>query len=151
MADSTWQAPCDPPGVHLLLYDGVCGLCSRILQFVLARDRQQVFSFASLQSTIGQSIAEQHGMHASELSTFFVVTDYQTVAPRVLTRSDAAIFVACALGRPWTSVRLLRFVPRSIRDRVYDAVARRRYRVFGRYDRCLVPSPELRHRFIDLR
>ena len=137
-----------PVGVHLVLYDGVCGLCSRLLQFLLRHDRRQVFSFAPLQSAVGRSFVERSGDPA-ELTSFYVVADYQTPASRVFTRSDAALFVAGALGWPWRVAQLTRFVPHAIRDRAYDLVARSRYRVFGRYERCLVPRPEFRNRFID--
>jgi predicted DCC family thiol-disulfide oxidoreductase YuxK len=136
-------------GVHLVLYDGVCGLCSRLLQFLLRHDRRGVFSFAPLQSAVGRSIVERSGGNPAEPASFYVVADYQTPASRVFTRSDAALFVAGALGWPWRAARLTRFVPHAIRDRAYDLVARSRYRVFGRYDRCLVPSPEFRGRFIN--
>ena len=136
-------------GPHVVLYDGVCGLCSRLLQFLLRNDRRQVFSFASLQSAVGRSIVERSGGNPAQLTSFYVVADYQTAASRVFTRSDAALFVADALGWPWKAAQLIRLVPRAVRDRAYDVVARSRYRVFGRYDRCLVPSPEFRGRFID--
>jgi predicted DCC family thiol-disulfide oxidoreductase YuxK len=136
-------------GAHLVLYDGVCGLCSRLLQFVLRHDPRQVFDFASLQSTLGQSIVERSGGSPSELTSFYVVAWYRTSSPRVLTRSDAALFVAGALGWPWNAARLIRFLPRRMRDGAYDVVARNRYRVFGRNERCLVPRPEFRRRFID--
>jgi predicted DCC family thiol-disulfide oxidoreductase YuxK len=89
------------------------------------------------------------GGNPAELTSFYVVADYQTAASRVFSRSDAALFVAGALGWPWRAAQLIRFVPQAIRDGAYDVVARSRYRVFGRYDRCLVPSPEFRPRFID--
>ena len=92
---------------------------------------------------------ERSGGNPGELMSFYVVADYQTAASRVLTRSDAALFVAGALSWPWKAARLIRFVPQGIRDRAYDVVARSRYRVFGRYDRCLTPRPEHRGRFID--
>jgi predicted DCC family thiol-disulfide oxidoreductase YuxK len=136
-------------GAHLVLYDGVCGLCSRLLQFLLRHDRCDVFRFASLQSRVGESIVERSGGNPGELMSFYVVADYQTAASRVLTRSDAALFVAGALSWPWKAARLIRFVPQGIRDRAYDVVARSRYRVFGGYDRCLTPRPEHRGRFID--
>jgi predicted DCC family thiol-disulfide oxidoreductase YuxK len=143
------QPPSVFAGAHLVLYDGVCGLCSRLLQFLLRHDRRGVFRFASLQSRIGQSIVERSGGNPAELTSFYVIANYQTAASRVFTRSDAALFVAGALGWPWRAAQLMRFLPQTIRDRAYDVVARSRYRVFGRYDRCLVPSPEFRHRFID--
>jgi len=136
-------------GAHLVLYDGVCGLCNRLLQFLLRHDRRRVFRFASLQSVVGRSIVARSGGDPAELTSFYVVANYQTAASRVFTRSDAALFVAGALGWPWRVGQLIRFVPHPVRDRAYDVVARSRYRVFGRYDRCLVPSPEFRSRFID--
>jgi len=146
MSDSPAQASA---GAHLVLYDGVCGLCSRLLQFLLRRDRRRVFRFASLQSAVGRSIVERSGGNPAELTSFYVVADYETTAARVFARSDAALFVAGALSWPWKAARWLRVVPRAVRDRAYDLVARNRYRVFGRFDRCLVPSREFRNRFID--
>jgi predicted DCC family thiol-disulfide oxidoreductase YuxK len=148
MVHSTAQATV---GAHLVLYDGVCGLCNRLLQFLLRHDRHRVFIFASLQSAVGRSIVEQSaGGNPAELTSFYVVADYQTAASSVFARSDAALFVAGALSWPWKAARWLRVVPQAARDRAYDVVARNRYRVFGRYDRCLVPSAEFRHRFIDV-
>src|SRR5262245_639613 len=139
-----------PGGTHLVLYDGVCGLCSHLLQFLVRHDRRRLFRFASLQSRFGQSVVERSGGNPRELSSFYVVENYDTSASRILKRSDAALFVAAALNGPWKLVaRLMRVVPPAIRDRAYDVVARNRYRVFGRYEQCLVPSLELRRRFID--
>jgi predicted DCC family thiol-disulfide oxidoreductase YuxK len=131
-----------------VLFDGVCGLCSRLVQFLLRHDRHRVFSFASLQSAVGKSIVERSGGNPCELASFYVVADYQTAASRVFTRSDAALFVAGVLGWPWAA-RIVRLVPRATRDCAYNVVARSRYRVFGRYERCFVPRPEFRNRFID--
>jgi predicted DCC family thiol-disulfide oxidoreductase YuxK len=136
-------------GTHLVLYDGVCGLCNRLLQFLLRHDHRRVFSFASLQSAVGQATVERSGGNPRDLTSFYVVADYKTTASRVLTRSDAALFVASELGWPWRSAQWLRSVPNGIRDRVYDLIARHRYQVFGRYERCVIPSPEFRGRFID--
>lgn len=134
---------------HLVLYDGVCGLCGRLLQFLLRHDHRRAFSFASLQSALGQSIVARSGRNPAELTSFFVLANYQTRTGRVFTKSDAALFVAAELGWPWKAAVLMRVVPKGIRDLAYDVVARSRYRVFGRYDRCLVPRPEFRSRFID--
>jgi predicted DCC family thiol-disulfide oxidoreductase YuxK len=149
MVYSGTQPPSASAGVHLVLYDGVCGLCSRLLQFLLRHDHRRVFCFASLQSAVGQSFVKRSGGNPGELTSFYVLADYEARTPRVFIRSDAALFVAGELGWPWSAARFMRFVPHRIRDRVYDVVARSRYRVFGRYDRCLVPSPEFRPRFID--
>jgi predicted DCC family thiol-disulfide oxidoreductase YuxK len=149
MAAATAPPSPQVAGAHLVLYDGVCGLCNRLLQFVIRRDHGGVFRFASLQSAVGRSIVERSGGDPGELTSFYVIAEYQTPAARMLDRSDAAVFVAGVLGWPWRAVRLIRFVPRALRDRAYDVVARSRYRVFGRFDHCLIPSPELRNRFID--
>ena len=142
--------PTSPPaGAHLVLYDGVCGLCSRLVQFLLRRDRRRLFSFASLQSPVGQSVVERAGADSRELTSFYVVADYQTGASRVFSKSDAALFVAGALGWPWTAAGWLRPLPQRIRDWGYDAVAKHRYHVFGRHDQCVVPCPEFRGRFLD--
>jgi predicted DCC family thiol-disulfide oxidoreductase YuxK len=142
----------DPPGVdgtHLVLYDGVCGLCNRLLQFLLAHDRRAVFAFASLQSAIGRSTVERFGGNPDELSSFFVVSNFRTDRARMVGRGRAALFVASELGWPWKAAVVFRVVPTAILDRVYDVVARNRYRLFGRFDRCPIPRPEHRRRFID--
>ena len=149
MVESEAQPPYTSAGSHVVLYDGVCGLCSRLVQFLLRHDRHRVFSFASLQSAVGKSLVERSGGNPCELASFYVVANYRTAASRGFTRSDAALFVAHALGWPWSAAQIVRLVPRATRDRAYDVVARSRYRVFGRYERCLAPRPEFRNRFID--
>jgi predicted DCC family thiol-disulfide oxidoreductase YuxK len=149
MVQKVAQPPPGPQGLHLVLYDGACGLCGRLLQFLLQHDDRGVFSFAAFQGHVGQSLVERSGGNPGELTSFYVVAHYQTAASRVFTRSDAALFVAGVLGWPWKAAQLMRFVPRGIRDRAYDVVARSRYRVVGRYDRCLVPRPDFRNRFFD--
>jgi predicted DCC family thiol-disulfide oxidoreductase YuxK len=136
-------------GKHLVLYDGVCGLCNRLLQFLFRHDRRAVFSFASLQSATGRATVARWGGNPDELSSFYVVADFRTPHARVFTRSDAALFVADTLPWPWRAMRVGAIVPKRVRDRIYDAVARSRYRIFGRYDQCLIPGPELRRRFVD--
>ena len=136
-------------GAHLVLYDGVCGLCNRLLQFLLAHDRRAVFVFASLQSAIGRSTVERFGGNPDDLSSFVVVSNFRTDRARLVGRGQAALFVAGELGWPWKAAVLLHAIPPAMLDRMYDVVARNRYRLFGRFDRCLIPRPEYRHRFID--
>jgi predicted DCC family thiol-disulfide oxidoreductase YuxK len=149
MVDSSVQAGSEGSGAHLVLYDGVCGLCSRLVQFLLAHDRRAVFNFASLQSATGQAVVEQAGGDVHQLTTFYVFANYRTPAARLLKKSDAALFMAGELGRPWKAARFLRLVPKTFRDRLYDVVARTRYRVFGRYEQCRMPPAEFRSRFVD--
>ena len=142
----------------ILLYDGVCGLCNRTVQFVLRRDRDGVFRFASLQSRLGRDILDRHALSASDLDTFYVVIGVDP-APlagtakneRLLSRSDAVSIVLQKLGGFWRIVgALFGRVPRDLRDWMYNLVARRRYRVFGRYEACPLPSEADRQRFLDV-
>jgi predicted DCC family thiol-disulfide oxidoreductase YuxK len=149
MADGRVQGSPVQLGAHLLLYDGVCGLCSRVLQFVLQHDRRGVFNFAPLQGEIGRSMVSRWGGNPDELTTFYVCVDYRTASPRVLARSDAALFIAQEIGWPWKTFVVARALPKVLRDAAYDLVAKTRYRLFGRLDRCLVPRPEVRSRFVE--
>src|SRR2546422_9369698 len=141
MAGSHAQALFEPDGTHLVLYDGVCGLCSRLVQFLLAHDDRAVFKFGSLQSATGQAMVERCGGEPHELTSFYVFANYRTSDARVFTRAAAALFVAGELGWPWKAMRAAGVLPKALLDRVYDAVARTRYRVFGRYEQCLMPRP----------
>ncbi len=134
-------------GRHLLLYDGVCGLCDRVVHFVLAQDRHRIFHFASLQSQTGRAVVKPSGK--ADLTTFFVIENYRTPLARRFTKGRAALFVMNALGWPWKVTGLFSVLPTALLDRLYDVVARNRYRIFGREDQCLMPGPEHQSRFID--
>jgi len=138
-------------GRHLLLFDGYCGLCTTFVQFILARDPAGIFHFASLSSPEGRSAVSRHGGDPDDVSTVYVVADYQTPKARPLTRGRAALFVLGALGWPWKGATLFGVLPTGLLDRAYALVARNRYRLFGRREQCLVPRAEWQHRFIDLR
>jgi len=147
-ADSTSPGPPRNARVHLVLYDGVCGLCNRWVQFVLRHDRRHVFRFAPLQSGPAREIVERAGGNTGDLDSIYVVADYGGADARVLVRSRAALFVMGELEWPWTMTRPFALLPRAVLDRAYDVIARYRYRVFGRYDQCLLPRPQDRDRFI---
>jgi predicted DCC family thiol-disulfide oxidoreductase YuxK len=149
MAEVTAQPRFDGGGSHLLLYDGVCGLCSRLVQFLLAHDRRRSFDFASLQSALGQSLVTGAGGDACDLSSFYVFANHRTERARVLTKGRAALFVAGELGWPWNVARALDVLPTVVLNGLYDLVARNRYRIFGRDEHCLIPSPDMRSRFVD--
>src|SRR5262245_4480028 len=138
------QGPLGAAGVHLVLYDGVCGLCNRLLQFLLKHDRTAVFNFAPLQSNTARALVKRFGNSADDLTTFYVVANYRAEHAVMLNKSAAVVFIARELGWPWRIAVLARFIPTAILDRVYDLVARTRYRAFGRLETCLVPRPEFR-------
>jgi predicted DCC family thiol-disulfide oxidoreductase YuxK len=149
MAVSPTQASAAAQGTHLVLYDGVCGLCNHVLQFLLKHDHRAVFSFASLQSATGKAMVARWGGNPEDLTSFYVVADFRTPHARAVTKSDAALFVARQLGWPWRALRVAGVLPTALRDRLYDVIARTRYRIFGRYEQCLMPREEVRSRFVD--
>jgi predicted DCC family thiol-disulfide oxidoreductase YuxK len=134
---------------HLLLYDGVCGLCNRLTQFVLRHDRSDRFRYASLQGSRAGDLLCRYQRDARDLDTVYVVADYGGPGERLLWKSRAILFVLGQLGGPWRLGGILGILPRPILDRAYDFIARRRYRWFGRYDSCPLPAPGVREKFLD--
>jgi predicted DCC family thiol-disulfide oxidoreductase YuxK len=134
----------------VLLYDGVCGLCNKTVQFVLSHDRRGTLRFAPLQSSYGQSVVARHPALRNVDSVVLVEPSSGAGRERVFTRSTAALRVVSYLGGAWKLLLAAYIIPRPIRNWLYDLVARYRYRFFGRYDTCLLPPPEVRARFLDL-
>jgi len=131
----------------VLLYDGVCGLCNRLVQFVLKHDRRAQFRFASLQSAYAVRILQPHDFDPHDLDTVYLVHES---GARVSARSDAVIFVLREVGGFWAAIALvIRILPKSLRDWGYRVVARHRYRVFGRFESCPLPETKYRDRFLD--
>lgn len=144
------QATAHGEGLHLVLFDGVCGVCRRSIQFILQRDRARVFDFASLQSDTGRAIVQRFGSNPDELTSMYVVAHYRTAGAVAYTRARAALFVARSLGWPWKAAGLLSVLPIPLLNAAYDFVARNRYRIFGRHEHCVLPRSEDRNRFIDV-
>jgi predicted DCC family thiol-disulfide oxidoreductase YuxK len=140
----------------IILYDGVCGLCNRLNQFVLRHDRDGIFRFASLQSPLAARILARHGANPQDLDTVYIVLNHDLTKEaqadeRLLPRSDAVIYVLKRLGGIWRLLGLyLQLVPRFLRDWEYRVIARKRYRAFGRFETCPLPSAETRDRFLDV-
>jgi predicted DCC family thiol-disulfide oxidoreductase YuxK len=131
----------------VLLYDGVCGLCNRLVQFVLKHDRKAQFHFASLQSAYAARILQRHNLDADDLDTVYLVEES---GARVSARSEAVISVLRELGGFWKAVAdALRLFPKWLRDWGYDVVARNRYRIFGKYEICPLPEKKYQGRFLD--
>jgi predicted DCC family thiol-disulfide oxidoreductase YuxK len=135
----------------IIFYDGVCGLCNRLVQFLLKHDTEGRLRFASLQSDFAKKVLNRHGIDATDLDTVQVVENYEQPGERVLQRSDAILRAGRELGGFWgMSSAVGGVVPRALRDLVYRFVATNRYRVFGKYDTCMLPDPSQRSRFLDL-
>ncbi len=136
---------------HVILYDGVCVLCSRSIRFVLDRDPGGRFAFAPLQSESAQRYLERHGQTSDALDSVWVLEDYGRPTERALRRGPAALLIMKELPSPWPLVAaLLRALPGVLLNLGYEAVAKTRYRVFGKLDRCALPPAEHRNRFIEL-
>ncbi|WP_029583890.1 thiol-disulfide oxidoreductase DCC family protein [Bradyrhizobium sp. URHD0069] len=131
------------PDDDVILYDGVCVFCSRWIRFVAARDVQRRFRFTAIQSGYGTRLAQAFGINPDDPDTNAVVHGGE-----VFFKSDAALTVLGALPG-WSWMRVLRAVPKPLRDAVYNLVARNRYRIFGKYEECFVPDASLRERVMD--
>jgi predicted DCC family thiol-disulfide oxidoreductase YuxK len=127
----------------LMIFDGVCHLCSRTVTFILAHEARPTLRFVPIQSPAGGRMMRDLGLFAEDAKTFVLV-----VEGRAYGRSEAAIRVARHLRFPWRLLGAIRALPRPFRVWAYDLVARNRYRWFGRAESCMVPTPELRARFI---
>jgi predicted DCC family thiol-disulfide oxidoreductase YuxK len=127
----------------IVLFDGVCNLCTSTVQFIIKRDPHGYFTFASLQSEVGRRLLETHGLQPDALDTFVVVE-----GSRCFTRSDAALRVAQHLSGGWALLRGLSLIPKPIRDWGYTVIARNRYRWFGTHETCMVPSRDILDRFL---
>ena len=127
----------------IILFDGVCNFCDASVNFVIKRDKRGYFRFAPLQEPKGAEIAWQHGVDPERLDTFVLIEN-----GRAYRKSGGALRVARRLGRLYPLAFALFAVPPFIRDFFYDWFARHRYRWFGKKDACMVPSPEVRDRFL---
>ena len=137
------------PSQTLVLYDGVCGLCNRLVAFLIHHDGRDQFRFAPLQSDLAKTLLHRYGLNANDFDTVVVLADYRQPSERALIRSEAALWSVARLGGVWNLFSIAKFIPRLLREAIYRFVARRRYRVFGKYDKCPLPRPEDRHKFLD--
>lgn len=140
-----------PSAFHpILLYDGICGLCHRLVQFILKRDHRDRFRFTALQSDFAEQVLHRQNATLGERNTICVVLDWEQPGERLVTHSDAVIVVLAELGGGWGMLAaLLRLGPRLVRDWGYRFVARHRYQMFGKYEVCFLPEEKYREKFLD--
>ncbi len=125
----------------IILFDGVCKFCNGSVNFIIERDKSDRFRFAALQSETGSEYVEKFGL--SEIDSIILVED-----DKPFTHSTAALRIARRLGGFWGLFYVFAVVPRFIRDYFYKMFARNRYRLFGRKDECMIPTPEVRQKFL---
>ncbi len=129
---------------EVILFDGVCNLCNFFVQFVIERDKKNIFKFASVQSDYGKKLLEAFGKDSSKFES--VVLHSQG---KIFTESTAALKILKQLGGLWSVFYAFIIIPKSMRDTVYKYIALNRYKWFGKKESCMVPTVELRNRFIE--
>ncbi len=128
---------------RLVLFDGICNLCNASVLFIISHDPEAKFSFASLQSDAGQLALSRFKLPTADFDSFVYIrtgTVYQ--------RSTAALYVLKDIGGLWKLMYVFMLVPRPLRDWVYDFIAHYRYRLFGKRESCMMPTPDLKKRFL---
>ena len=130
----------------IILFDGVCNLCNGFIQFVIKRDQKDVFRYASLQSEIGEQLLLERNIDTTKIDSVIVIEP--GVAYYI--KSDAALQVGRQLKGFRTISKLLNLIPSGLRNIIYDLIARYRYTWFGKKDACMIPTPELKAKFLDL-
>ena len=127
----------------IILFDGVCNLCSASVRFVIKRDKKRIFRFASLQSEFAKKIILTKNIINSVAIIVLLKDD------KIFLRSDAALEITKELGGLWPSLYFFKIIPRFIRDGVYSFISKHRYQWFGKTDECWLHSPDLHARFVD--
>ena len=130
------------PEAPIQLFDAHCVFCAWSTRFILAHEAAPLIRFVAITSTQGRALALAHGVNPDDPLTFLFIAD-----GKALTASDAVLALAAQLRWPWRALGAARLIPRPLRDAAYGFIARHRYRLFGRSDACVLPSPATRARF----
>ena len=135
----------------IILYDGICGLCNRLNQFVLKRNKTDRFRFAALQSEFAGNVLQRHGVNPEALDTMYLLLNYSQPDERIAARSDAAVLILRELGGVWRALAsMVQHLPYWFRDKAYNLIARNRYQLFGKFQTCQIPDERYRSKFLDL-
>lgn len=128
----------------IVLFDGLCNLCTTSVQFLLAYNRKENLQFTSLQSDFAKKLRMQYNVSNSELSTIIFIENKQ-----VYTKSTAAFELTKHLIYPWRAIYYFKYIPKSITDWIYNLISKNRYNWFGKKNYCMIPKPEWKHRFFE--
>jgi predicted DCC family thiol-disulfide oxidoreductase YuxK len=131
-------------GKKVILFDGVCNLCNSSVQFVIKRDRKDMFRYTALQSEVGQKMIGERGIDTSQVDSIILIEP----GVAYYTKSDAALKIGQSFGGGYALLAIFTWIPKSIRDAIYDFVARNRYKWFGKQESCMIPTPELKAKFL---
>ncbi|MES2434213.1 MAG: DCC1-like thiol-disulfide oxidoreductase family protein [Pseudomonadota bacterium] len=122
-------------GKNLIVFDGACVFCSSFFRFMVKHDRAQTFHYATAQSPLGQALYKALNLPLIDFETNLVITN-----GKIHQRLDAFAAAMAELPNPWRFARISRHLPKALKDAIYKPIARNRYRIFGRYDTCLIPD-----------
>lgn len=128
----------------IILFDGVCNLCNGAVQFVIKRDKNDVFRFAPLQSEVGKKLADERKIDTAKVDSIILIEPQLAY----YTKSDAALKITRSLTGLWPMMTVFLGLPSGIRDWVYDWIAKNRYRWFGKQEECMIPTPEIKNKFL---
>ncbi|PWH82504.1 thiol-disulfide oxidoreductase [Algibacter marinivivus] len=135
-----------PTNKKLILFDGVCNLCNSSVLYVIKRDKRNLFLFAPLQSEVGKQIIEKFNIDTNKVDSIIL---YNPEKDTINYKSKAALKVASQLGFPTNILSIFLIIPSFISNWVYDFIARNRYKWYGKKEACMIPTPELRSKFLD--
>ncbi|WP_282030806.1 thiol-disulfide oxidoreductase DCC family protein [Winogradskyella eximia] len=135
-----------PKNKQLILFDGVCNLCNSSVLYVIKRDKNEKFLFAPLESDIGNKIIQKFSIDTKETDSILL---YNPLKDSLTYKSTAALLIAKELGFPTNILTLFLIVPKAIRNWVYNYIAKNRYKWYGKKESCMIPTPELKAKFID--
>ncbi len=130
-------------GTKIIIFDGVCNFCNWAVNFIIKRDKGNIFIFAASQSRAGQEIIHKHKLDAKGYETIILTIDGD-----IFVKSEAVLEIFKYLKGGWKYLRILKIFPRIFRDRGYTVFAKFRYKIFGKRDTCMVPMDELKNRFL---
>jgi predicted DCC family thiol-disulfide oxidoreductase YuxK len=133
-----------PENNHIVLFDGVCNLCNGMVKFIIKRDKESKFKFASLQSDAGQTLLRKFNLPTDTFHYFIYIK-----GDTYFIKSSAGLHVLKELGGIWKVFYVFIIVPSFIRDAVYQLISRNRYKLFGRSESCMIPTADVKERFLD--
>ena len=133
-----------PNDKKIILFDGICNLCNSSVQYVIKHDKKDVFRFVAIQSELGQRIINHIGISKRHIDSIILYIPGRAY----FYKSTAALEIAKRLGGIFTYTTIFRIIPSGIRDVLYDYVAKNRYKWYGKKESCMVPTPELKSKFL---
>jgi predicted DCC family thiol-disulfide oxidoreductase YuxK len=135
-----------PKDKQLILFDGVCNLCNNSVKFVLKHDKKEFFMFTALQSEAGKTIIQNFNIDIIKVDSILL---YNPKKNTLTYKSTAALQIALRLGIPTNILGVFIIFPAFIRDWVYDFIAKNRYKWYGKKEVCMIPTPELKNKFLE--